>query len=268
MSIYGAKIGVDNYCCDRQTNCPDKFGCPPGICPDFVIKRHDTKPSFKILIEDCDGAIDLTDENLILEANIWSKAKLKTSITASDDYFALADNIGFEQIMVGDIIVFDRVRLPEHMLVLGFDEANSLVQVQRAYHGTVASAWKKGTPMRIFRNMNASAQIETVLRDVVKEDGTVLEDQISETYLVYNWDIKDTCTPGCYWIEFKLLKMLEEDVGVQTLATPSNISFTPSTMSATDFGCFLGAGVEWVRRFPVDGEGFLVKIANSPTMEI
>lgn len=257
----------DNQCCNTTNNCPDKFGCIPGVCPDFVIKRYDTRPVFKILVEDCDGPLDLTDESLILEANMWSKSKLKTSISASDDYFALADNIGFEQIMVGDIIFLDRVRMPEQMLVLGFDEANSLVQVQRAYHGTVASAWKKGTPMRIFRTLNASAQIETILTDIVKEDGTKLVDQISETYLVYNWDIKDTCTPGCYWLEFKLLKMIVEEAEVESLATPSNISFTPSTMSAADFGCFLGAGVEWVRRFPVDSEGFLIKIVESHTAE-
>jgi hypothetical protein len=30
----------------------------------------------------------------------------------------------------------------------------------------------------------------------------------------------------------------------------------------------MGTGVEWVRRFPSDGEGFLIKIVDSPTMEL
>jgi hypothetical protein len=218
----------------------------------------------RIAVSDCDGPLDLTEENLVLEVNMWAKGKLKAAITAEDTYFALADNIGFEQAMVGDIIVVDRARLPERMEVIGFDETNGFIQVNRGVDGTTASAWKKGTPIRIFRIVNGTASIETVTEDVTSEDGSV-STETTGTYLVYEWNSGDTCLPGCYWLEFKLLKI----PGVSVLNTSSIIpSFTPSNLTPTDFGCDLGVGVEWVRRFPTDSEAFLVKIIDSPTAEI
>lgn len=264
MSLCNATIGILNW--NAGNNCPTKDGCKPGICADFLIKRHDTKPVFKVLVEDCDGPLDLTDKDMVIEANMWSKGKLKIAITEDDTYFRLADDIGFEQIMVNDIIVMDRTRMPEHMLVIGFDETNKLVQVQRAYHGTQASAWPKGAVFRCFRILNAPAEIELVWDDITQPDGTILEDQLVETYLVYNWTANDTCLPGCYLLEFKLLKMEEEPAAMLSV-TPSNISFTPSTLSAEDFGCFSGLGVEWVRRFPPSDEGFLIQIVDSATSE-
>ena len=120
--------------------------------------------------------------------------------------------------------------------------------------------------------MNAPARIEAVLDDIVGEDGVSVKDQLVETILIFEWDSISTCMPGCYWLEFKLLKMIiEEESGELTILSTSSISnlsdvsklsFTPST------GCSMGEGVEWVRRFPVEGEGFLIKIEDSPTMEI
>lgn len=264
MSRCGTQIG----CGSTVSNCPDTFGCPPGIAPDFCIKRHDTRPAFKVSIEDCDGVFDLSDEDLVLEVNMWAKARLRRAITASDTYFALADNIGFEQAMVGDIIVMDRVRLPEHMLVTAFDETNKLIQVQRGYNGTQAQAWSKGSKMRIFRIMNGPAEIETVLEDVIQVDGTTARDQLVGTFLVFNWDANSTCLPGCYWLEFKLLKMEVSSLSIQATGVSIIPSFTPSTYSSATFGCSLGSGVEWVRRFPSEGEGFLIRINESPTQEI
>lgn len=263
-------IGISSYLTQNDCSCLDKFGCT-GQTPDIVMKRHDTQPPFKFLVSDADGPLDLTDENLVLEVSIWSKAKLKADIGPTDTYFQLANNIGFEQIIIGDIIVMDRIRRPEYMLVTGFDENNHLVQVQRNYQATEASKWKKGTQLRIFRTMNAAATIETVLGDIIQEDGTVASDSILQTYLVYNWEPKDTCTPGCYWLEFKLLKMTVDDDNISMMAiddTISDISFTPSTLTPTDFGCCLGTGVEWVRRFPQGCEGFLLYITNSFTKEL
>jgi hypothetical protein len=254
-------------CGTTSTSCPDKLGCVAGVCPDFVIRRHDTKPPFKVSIEDCDGPFDLTD--LVAEVSMWAKAKLKAAITSDAEYFALADDIGFEQVMVGDIIIMDRARRPEHMLVIAFDETNGLIQVQRAYHGTAAQAWKKGTPLRIMKVMGASAETEMILQDIIQIDGTTLEDQLTDSLLVYEWGETDTCLPGCYYVEFKLLKMAETES--QSLSAQSEDiipSFTDPNLTPADFGCGLGTGVEWVRRFPVEGEGFLIRIENSPTAEL
>lgn len=271
MAVQGAQVGIPCRSVTEGSCCPDKFGCPSGVTPDFTIKRHDTMPSFKVALEDCEGPFELDEDDLVVEVNMWANAKLKSAITNSDTYFALSGNIGFEQAMVGDIIIMDRVRMPEHMLVLGFDEQNCLIQVQRGYNGTQASAWKRGAKLRIFRLLDAPAEIELVRGDITEEDGRVLEDQLTEAFLVYDWTANSTCTPGCYWLEFKLLK-LADTIPVSMMGASSGASitpsFTPSTLTPEDFGCTLGEGVEWARRFPVCGEGFLIRIENTPTTEI
>ena len=341
--------------CRDQSVCPDKFGCSPNVCPDFTIRRHDTKPPLKVAVEDCDGAMDL--QGLVIEVNMWALGKLKCAITDIETFFPLADNIGFEQIMMGDIIVMDRVRMPERMLVTGFDEANSLVRVQRGYHGTTPSAWKKADKLKIFRVLNAPAESELSFADVTEVDGIVTKDKLQEAFLIYEWQPEDTCLPGCYWLEFKILKMIDvvfylpgghwtgnththtdgffytgtsntvasvklsfdqiadkfflpntpwtgdthlhsddntytglihndgsvilDQTGIpsgaetaydedgKTLLNISLIpSFTDEALTPYYFGCILGEGVEWVRRMPISGEGFLIKITGSPTMEL
>ena len=336
-------------------NCPTKDGCPTdGTCPDFMIKRHDTKPVLRVSIEDCNGPIDFRAN--IIEVNMWALAKLKAAIDDTIDYFRLADDVGFEQVMVGDVIIMDRARLPEHMLVLGFDEENKLIQVQRGYHGTTPSSWKKGSTMRIFRIMNGIAESELIFEDITDVDGTVENDVLTESVLIYEWQAQDTCLPGCFWLEFKVLKMQDvvwflpggswvgevhqEDDGyfyTGTTQTDSSVkisyhqvgeiyllpstpwtgeihmhtddnfytgsshddgsvyldksgipvdsdisfddngmalvdtsiipSFTSSSLTPEDFGCSLSDGVESVRRYPLTGEGFLIKIVNSVTGE-
>lgn len=250
MSCSGRNLSVSPPACRTATSrCPDKFGCPPGVCPDFVIRRHDTKPSFKVLIEDCDGPLDLT--GLVVESSMWALAKLKADITDATTQISFADGIGFEQVLAGDIIIAQRVRGPEKMLVTGFDEVAKTITVTRGHGGTTATAWKKGTVLRVFRFMSQAAATEMVTEDQTQVDGTVLEDQITESYLVYDWAPNDTCVPGCFWLEFKLMKM-DPDLPAPDPADPCNI----------------GEGVEWVRRFPVQGEGFLIKVEDSPTAEI
>lgn len=348
-------------CNSGPQGCPDQYGCIPGQCPDFTIRRNDTKPSFRVKMEDCDGPLDLT--GLVLEASMWAKGKLKKALALTDTYFSLADNIGFNQMMVGDTIIMDRPRSPEHMLVVGFDEDDGLVLVQRAYHGTVAQNWKRGTPLRILKFSNSQAQTEMLFQDVLEMDGTTNPDVLIDSFFVYEWGPTDTCLPGCYYLEFKLIKMIDfvpisniirpddddaiscvswpvgtvygplgpyvrdgdsyenglneipgdelpsppaddqfatidddDDGGITEVWTPSVIalppsfvtlpsviasgpyiveangmsiipSFTPSSDTPSTFGCGLGDGVEWIRRFPVDSEGFLIQIVDSPSSE-
>ena len=353
----GVNFSLKSGSCNNQSGCLSKDGCPSDRCPDFVIRRYDTKPPLKISVEDCEGPLDL--QGLVIEMNMWALAKLKCKIEPADEYFSLADNIGFEQIMIGDIIVMDRVRMPERMLVVAFDEENSLVKVQRGYHGTAASSWKKGSSMRIFRVLNAPAEAELVFDDQQEVDGTTKKDVLTSANLVYEWQAEDTCLPGCYWLEFKVLKMIDvvnylpggnwvgethkhingffytgsmhtessvrlsydqiedkyllldtpwsgethlhsdnnnytgdvhndgsvilnqtgisndsisydENGSLSTSLVDISLvpSFTDESLTPDDFGCLLGEGVEWVRRFPMDGEGFLIRIEYSPTVEL
>jgi hypothetical protein len=251
--------------CSNQVNvlCPSKFGCPPNVCPDFEIKRHDTNPAFKITVSDCDGPLDLTD--CVVEVSMWAKAKLKKNLNDTDTYFGLCDCIGFEQSLVGDIIVIDRIRAPEMMLVTGHDEINKLIRVQRAYHGTTASTYKRGTGMRIFRVLNSIGETDMIYEDIEQIDGTTTN-ELTESQLIYEWQPNDTCLPGCYWLEFKLLKMIT--LGDWYLAA-NPIVPTFTSVTPTEAGCEIGSGVSWVRRFPVDGnDGFLIRINNTPTNEL
>lgn len=245
----------------NQTGCIDQYGCQSGICPDFTIRRNDTKPDLKVKIEDCDGPFDLTD--LVLEASMWANGKLKNAIAISDSYIQLADNIGFNQIMIGDVIILERPRQTEHLLVTAFDESNYFVQVERGYHGTIPQNWKKGQPLKIIKFMNSVAQTEMIFQDVVELDGTITKDVLQESYFVYPWQDGDTCLAGCYYIEFKLMKMLISQNNTELSVTPS---FTdPSTVN---YHCKLPPNIEWIRRFPVDTEGYIVKISESPTSEM
>jgi hypothetical protein len=286
-------------CSSQPQGCPDQYGCIPGVCPDFTIRRHDTKPAFKVKMEDCDGPIDLTD--LVLEATMWAKGKIKKTIAAEDTYFSLANNIGFNQIMIGDMIYMDRTRSPEYMLVTGFDEDDYLVHVQRGYRSTTPQSWKKGTPLRIVKFSNAQAQTEMIYQDIIELDGTTTQNVLVDSFFIYEWAPGDTCLPGCYYLEFKLIKMVDslppEPVPSGIIFTPSVIVHTPSeivipdipvipsvieiggisvipsftspSLTPSNFGCGVGIGdpIEWIRRFPVDAEGFLIRITDSPTQE-
>lgn len=274
MTVYGVQTGVPQWV--SSTSCNSTCNVSSNGCPDFVIKRHDTRPVFKVSLQDCTGlpAEELESDNLLVETSMWAKSKLKTAITAQDTYFSLADNIGFEQILTNDLIIMDRVRRPEQMLVTGFDETNKLIQVARGYNGTEACAWPKGTAFKIFRIKDAAASIEKVYQDIVNTDGTTTN-QLTQVYLVYEWQPNDTCVPGCFMLEFKLLQMITPptnllgDLDLGALAI-SNIvpSFTPSTLSPIDFGCVLGQDVDWVRRYPGSKEGFWIQIIDSPTAEV
>lgn len=236
-------------CASQQSNCPDCYGCVPGVCPNFQIKRFDTRPAFKVSVEDENGPMDLT--GLVIEANMWASAKLKQTILPLDEKLAFADNIGFCQVLVNDVIVMQRTRSPEQMRITGFDETNNFIFVERGFNGTVPQKWAKGTAMRIFRIMNGAAMSEMLYEDVTNVDGSVDCNVLSESLLVYEWNVTDVCAPGCYSFEFKVLKMSDAPVVV------------PSVIPA----CYLGAGVEWARRFPTCGE-FVVKVCDTPTSEL
>lgn len=236
--------------CPTNTQCPGKDGCIPGVCPDFSIKRNDTMPPFRVSVTDENGdPMDLT--GLVLEASMWAKAKLARNITATDTSIRLAKDIGFEQALVDDIIVMDRVRSPEHMRITGFDEVNNLILVERGFNSTVPSAYRRNTGLKIFRFMSSPGTTEMVLDNQTQIDGTVVCDQLIESFLVYNWDVRDTCVPGCFCFEFKLLS-----VDPNSIVIPSVIP-----------DCFLGIGVQWARRFPLCGD-FIIKVCNSPTSEM
>lgn len=216
----------------RPSSCPDTLGCPPNVCPDLTIRQHDTRPAFE---QDMDLE-DLTD--VVVEASMWAAGKLKAAVAADDTSFRLADDIGFQQAAVGDMVLVGGPRAYEQMIVLGFDEEDYLLEVERGVNGTTQLAFRKGTPVKIFRVLNAVGTTEVVTEDQLQIDGTTQTGVITSSKVLYEWDEADTALPGCYWLELKLLKMDPE----------SNL-------------------VEWTKRLPADKVAFLIKVVESPTAD-
>lgn len=223
------EVGVG--CTQNLQGC--KGGSTCDSTPDFCIKRGDTRPSFKVSVEDCDGVVDLTDENLVLEASMWFKSKLKLAVSSSETTLSFADNIGFDQVSVGDLIILDMPRNPEQMLVSSINESSKTIQVQRGYNSTSTSAWPKGNLLRVFRFIDLPAKIESVFEEISSLDGSTSE-QLVDTFMVLDWEPPHTSLAGCYLLEFRLT-MLD------------------------------GSSISWTKKTPLSKEGFLVRVADSPT---
>lgn len=225
----GVGCGSVSSACGGSGDCP----APPDLC----IKRHDTRPSLRISVSDCDGPTDLTEEGIIVEASMWFEAKLKSELTSSATELKFADNLGFQSVSAGDVISFYKSRSPEKMLVASVNEVDKTVQVVRAHGGTSARAWPKGAELAVFRFSDQPAQLESVFEESESLDG-VVEESLVDTLLRFDWNPEHTAVPGCYWFEFKILKLSH---GVSS------------------------SSVDWVKRIPLSSNGFMVRIVDSPT---
>lgn len=228
--MHNANVGVG--CGSVQASCGGSGDCPSP--PDICLKRHDTNPPFRVSMSGCDGPVDLTDGDYVIEASMWFDAKLKASVESSTASIAFADGVGFDSVAVGDVVVTSKSRNPEKMLVTGVDESARTVQVSRGHAGTAAQGWDKGTPLKVFRFADQPANAESVMDTIEEMDGSSSE-VLSDTVLSYVWAPGQTSMPGCYWLEFKILKMADE------------------------------SSVEWVQRIPLSSDGFMIRIVDSPT---
>lgn len=169
---------------------------------------------------------------------MWMRGKMARAMAADDTVLHLAGNIGYNQIAVGDMLLVDRPRSAEQMLVVGFDESAMTVTIERGYNETTPAAYKRGTAFRGFRTLNAVGSTEMVRQDIVRVDGTTDEQVLTESSIIYEWSQSDTAMPGCFLLELKIIKLDDE------------------------------GAAEWVKRYPDDGrEGYLIKIVDSPTAD-
>jgi hypothetical protein len=173
--------------------------------PDFTIKQHDTRPSFKAEITDCDAPIDLAE--LVIEASMWANAKLKCNISADETKIQFADNIGFQQLNYDTIIQVGEGRLFERMLIDQINDVDSTVTVFRGQMDTGSYPWKKGTPVKLMRFLNNPARGELVYGNIDQPDGTIINDVLVTSLLMYDWLPQDTCMAGVFYFEFKILKL-------------------------------------------------------------
>jgi len=246
-------ITYKNYNQSTQTCCDGSI----ASCPIFTIKQHSTYPALKIQVFDCqDSPYDMKD--LIVEASMWSVAKLKFDIDVNDDLIQFADNIGYNTVGTSSIIHVSNGRDFERMQIIGFDDVNKIIQVSRGACDTSVRPWKKGSAVKIIRFLNNPAEAELVYENVEQIDGAIIENQLTKSFLVYNWKPEDVCFAGKYFFEFKVLKM-------NLFTNLSNEGII--SVQELNYHCGLGIGVEWARRFPVESEGFVIEVLASPTAE-
>lgn len=216
--MLNADLGVG---CNSSGGCQGSGNCPRT--PDFCIKKNDTRPIFQVSFSDCDGAVELDNENIVVEASMFFKAKLKSQISNSSTTLSFADNIGFDQILIGDLIVVDKPRNSEKMLVVSIDESSKSFTVQRGYSSSpsipsMPQSWSKGTNLKIFRFIDETAQVESVFEDTTQVDGSILN-ELTDTILSFAFTSEHTSAPGCYWFEFKISRIMPENGEIDWIKT-------------------------------------------------
>lgn len=239
-------------------------GCSTSIAemPIYVVKQHSTYPPFKVDVTDCNGEpYDLKD--LVVEAAMWTNAKLKTALTITDNLIRFADNIGYDSVGPNSILHISNGRDFERMSIVGFDDVNKVIEVTRGACDTTIRPWAKGSSVKILRFFNAPASSELTYYDRENIDGTTTLNVLQRSTLIYDWQPEDVCFIGKYYFEFKVLKM--NLLANLDAYDPATVSITP--VSQIDYHCELGLGVEWARRFPNDKEGFVIEVTSSPTAE-
>jgi hypothetical protein len=185
---------------------------------DFIIKRNSTQPSLRLKVYDCDWSpIDLS--KFEITASMWANAKLKKDISDSDFEILLADNVGLNTVIPGDVILLKSSA--DHELVQVASIVDNAIMVTRGYFETTAVSWKKGTSIKIIKIMNSSATYDLVREDVIKLDGTKELNVLVESYLVYNWFVDDTRVPGEYYLEFKVIERNAQDEIISSSKYPS-----------------------------------------------
>lgn len=239
-------------------------GCNTSIAemPIYIVKQHSTYPPFKVDVTDCNGeAYDLKD--LVVEAAMWTNAKLKTAIDDTENLIKFADNIGYDSVGPSSILHVSNGRDFERMTIAGFDDVNKVIQVNRGACDTTVRPWAKGSNVKILRFLNSPASSELTYYDRENIDGTITKNVLQRSTLIYEWKPEDVCFIGKYYFEFKVLKMsLFTNLNA---IDPSTVSITP--VNDVNYHCELGYGVEWARRFPNDKEGFVIEVTSSPTAE-
>jgi hypothetical protein len=194
---------------------------------DYTIKKNDTKPFIKYLIEKCED-IDLSEENLIITASMWADSTLKNKLTNIDEYLELKNNYNLESVKQGDYILIKKFNTSEHIVVSSIEETK--INIQRAQLDSIAQNWVKGNEIKIIKFYEVEAEKEIEYNTTLNVKGEE-ETLPSSQSLVYKWQDGDTSSSGVFFLEFKVSKI----DGAETL---------------------------WTKKIPSNKEGISIKITN------
>lgn len=194
---------------------------------DYIIKKNDTKPFIKYKIQDCDDT-DLTEDNLVVTASMWASSTLKNKIKINDTTLELKNNYNLEAVSSGDYLLVKKFNFSENMLVASLD--NTLIAVERAQLGSDAIDFDRGNQIKIIKFYEVEAEKELEYNTQLNINGEQTS-ELSSQSLVYTWSEGDTSSPGIFFLEFKVSKV----VGSETL---------------------------WTKKYPSNKEGISIKITN------
>ena len=156
---------------------------------DHIIKRGDTVPAFIVPLSASDKE-DLEELALPLGVRVylWFQSRLSAAISSIDSSISLLDNVGFDCVVVGDLVLFldGSGGVNELARVTAIDVDNHTLTLSRGIDGGVRDH-EAQIPLNIFRIYRGVGEIN-----------------LREGTLTYYWTTSGTQTAGEYYFEFEV----------------------------------------------------------------
>lgn len=184
---------------------------------DYVIKKNDTMPYIKYNIKGCDE-FDLSEEGIQVYASMWAASSLKNKIKEDETFLMFKNNYNLEAANVGDYILIKKLNKSEHALCTEIYD-NGII-VQRGQLNSTASNFNRGDKFCVIKFYEVEAEKEIEYNNSINLNGEEKE-EVSSQNLVYKWREGDTSSPGEFFLEFKVSKVVGEEI-VWTKKYPSN----------------------------------------------
>jgi len=195
---------------------------------DYIIKKNDTKPDIIYTIKECDN-IDLEEEGLIVTASMWANSNLKNKILADSTYLELKNNYNLESIQENNLILIKKYNFFEYLEVSSLDY--NKVNINRAQAGSSSRVGEKGNEIKIIKFLELEATKDIQYNTKIELNGETSNVKSMQN-LIYEWKENQTSSPGEFFIEFKISKILNGEI-------------------------------LWTKKFPSEKEGISIKITNN-----
>jgi hypothetical protein len=194
---------------------------------DYIIKKNDTMPYIKYNIKGCDE-LDLSEDGISVTASMWSTSSLKNKINEDETFLMFKNNYNLEAVEEGDYILIKKLNKSEHTLCE--EVYDNGVRVQRAQLSSEATSFGRGDKIQIIKFYEVEAEKEIEYNNSIDLNGKEKE-EVSSQNLVYKWREGNTSSPGEFFLEFKVSKIVEDEI-------------------------------IWTKKYPSTKEGISIKITN------
>lgn len=195
---------------------------------DYLIKKSDTFPPISYIIPDCEG-INLDQDNLVVEVNMWANSNLANSLSQTDTNIKFKKNYNITCVEVNNYILLKKYNSFEYLKVISVN--HDTIEVTRGELGSAIRAWEKGNQLKIIKLFGIEGEKKILYNNYINLKGES-ENTVSGQELIYNWAEEDTSNPGEYFLEFKLIKK------------NNNL-------------------IEWTKKFPSEKDGIRLQIVDN-----